>query len=464
MKYVNLFTSPRNLFKLVFAICSIFLAIAINNPVQAQSWGTATVSGSSNNPAHMTYPGAPPITWSLPIGDGNNLASYNGSWTISFNWNGGTIGLPAPATSYWKESVYATVGGTGSGAAISTDPLFSISNQFSPVAPGSSLIAGVMIESGSKLSQKSGSTVTFNPTCIGTAPMYGGGTTFWYNVVPDSRGVTLTRPGATSLDTIYSLNETANAQTEIQNPNNVTIQAVLVGNWGTRSSWSWSPTPQDTSNPVSTSFQMPYSGMTYDLDGHAFNPPIGSRTGPQSYQVNYTCTDSNDGASANASYLLTVHDPLENWRTDPNNVPTPHGNHFFATFNGVTYGVIGPVSGATASVTFTGSVSLTGSLSGNVKASDVVSFGVNYGATIGASAGVTLSVTSPSVAAGYAQYPYLLYTHQTNHYLVDQYSASGFGGTASQSVDSSSGAAALLGWTAPQRSTDPAPKASDLDY
>jgi hypothetical protein len=120
--------------------------------------------------------------WTLPIqdGGGSSVNNYNGNWTVTYNWSGNY----PPSTSYWLETVNAMVGGTGTGATITTTPTVPQINGFFPVAPGSSTIAGNLIASGGVLSQHSGGTVTFSPQCSATLPNLGGQSSYTYNVVP----------------------------------------------------------------------------------------------------------------------------------------------------------------------------------------------------------------------------------------------------------------------------------------
>lgn len=211
--------------------------------------------------------------------------------------------------------------------------------------------------SGTHLVQKDGSsgtiTFTFNvsahadgsltipsPTTSNQAPPTmdgGGGTEAWpVTVTEDSRGVTLHRDGAhgetvdadgtTHGDTIYSYLADYLPRTEEGFPstedhkNWQVFHPYLTGSWSQRPminleagpniNWQWSP------NESEDTWSMGKVSMHYRTF-RTFNDAPQHQDTSEERDITYTATDNQDGATATATYILTVHDPYEKYIDNP---------------------------------------------------------------------------------------------------------------------------------------------------
>ncbi len=447
------------------------------------SWSSANISYSATSvPNYVPPQYQQPITGIGSVGDATGLnfnyyfsqypyAAITGPLNVTFTWSPGPNNDPPPSSLSVKETGHATASyglglnylsgaGFGSVSASADDGL----GDAPVVMPDSSSINAPFYtyydlqSTGTHLNQFDGSsgTVTFqrNPSASAFAalvPANNGGATVsvGYSAYSDNRGVKLARPGAVSEmsdpdgtthgDTIYSIhNINTDEGTDTGLRNWVGFDSVLSGSWGVRSSWSWSP-DSDSSNAVYNSVIMPFSSLSF-VNGVA----TGQRNGPTEYDMGYTCTDSNDGASASAKYVLTVHDEWENLQAS-GYAPTTN-----SSVHTSTVGVQGPSSGASWNVSLSDTVSFSGSLSGGFSTEDAASFGLSYGGSYSYTVGASLGVNSPQIPAGDVSFPTMTVWWQTDSYTVTHYTPAGYDNDYVQYIVDPSSVRTTIGWTVPQ--------------
>jgi hypothetical protein len=180
---------------------------------------------------------------------------------------------------------------------------------------------------------------------------------------------------------------------------------------------------------------MPYSGLFYQ-DGNL----TGQRAGPTVLTVNYTCTDASNGFTANAQYILTVHDQWENIQLE--------SSEPMSSLEQGALGAIGPLASANWNETVSGSASLSANFTGGFSAAQLATFGISVGTSSTYTVGASQGVTSEPIPAGYISYPYLEAFWTRNYYLVENYVPAGPNGTFTQAIDVGPTTWGM-GWTTP---------------
>ncbi|MGI4789981.1 MAG: hypothetical protein ACRYFS_14165, partial [Janthinobacterium lividum] len=212
-----------------------------------------------------------------------------------------------------------------------------------------------------------------------------------------------------------------------QNGDSITVPDVVAPD-----TWIWSPNEsEDTWDYGKCS--MPWAAKYTQLDGNA----SGQDT-PTSYNVSYTATDNTDQANAVASYMMTVHDPLEKNYPDHtqriiNNIrPVPNVVYARAGYDGQPLTVNVAVGDAW---TVTGTLNVPVALASWVASAIGVNIQVSHQASF--SAGVTSTVSSPytyngvsyTVHQGDETYMEKFDEHVSHYGKADTWGANGYSGT-----------------------------------
>jgi len=227
-------------------------------------------------------------------------------------------------------------------------------------------------------------------------------------------------------------------------PNGNTIAAPDVVDPDT---WSWSPNESDDT------WNYGKVSMGFGNIDYANGEVEGQLTGSQTYHVSYTATDNTDQASATANAKIALHDEWEN-KQNANPATTfnqqrlyfPSGTGRVAVRNDTQTKFTSP---PTWTVALNASVAVGFKFSAGFEPGWAKVFGIeaNTTATMGGSAGV--SVPGPLLDPGYWTFPIVTRSWNTNNYLVDHYTVTGFDATYPQSADDPNSFVAGGSWTEP---------------
>ena len=211
--------------------------------------------------------------------------------------------------------------------------------------------------------------------------------------------------------------------------------------------WSWSPNESEDGWDYGK-VSMGYGQIEY-VDGVAQGQP----TGNQTYHVSYTATDNTDKASATANAKIALHDEWENKQND-SPATTGHSKKTCFYADGAKAAVRNDTStkfttAPTWTLTVNGSVTLGFKFSPpfDVGWAKVLGVEVNAAVTVGGSVGV--SVPGPLLDPGYWIFPIVTTTWNTNNYLVDHYTVTGFEATYPESADDPNSVVEGGSWTNP---------------
>ena len=211
--------------------------------------------------------------------------------------------------------------------------------------------------------------------------------------------------------------------------------------------WSWSPSESEDGWDYGK-VSMGYGQIEY-VDGVAQGQP----TGNQTYHVSYTATDNTDKASATANAKIALHDEWEN-KQNANPATTGHSKRTYFYADGAKTAVRNDTktkftTAPTWTLTVNGSVTLgfTFSPSFDVGWAKVLGIEVNAAVTVGGSFGV--SVPGPLLDPGYWTFPIVTTTWNTNNYLVDHYTVTGFEAAYPESADDPNSVVEGGSWTDP---------------
>ncbi len=216
--------------------------------------------------------------------------------------------------------------------------------------------------------------------------------------------------------------------------------------------WSWSPSESEDTWAFGK-WSMPWGNISYQ-DGQAQGQPTGSQT----KSITYNATDNTDGATGTAKANVTLHDEWENAQPDTP-ATTLHMNRTYAPGNAGVSNNTGVKQ--TSPPTMTGSINASVTLGFNFSPSfevgwaKILGIAVNTSGTVGAT--LSISVPGPLLDPGYAAYPFVLTTWQTDNYLVDNYTAAGYAGAVPQSVDDPNSVTNTISWTPPMLIGQPPP-------
>lgn len=290
------------------------------------------------------------------------------------------------------------------------------------------------------------------------------------SIALDPRSITLSRMGAkgewmdsngnTHGDTTYSFQSQAtdaiNGTYKVNNNNWQTIYAdyslygwstkTVNGNLAKNITTSWDPNESED-DYYHGKWEVPFGNIWYDLD----NKPQGTSIPAITKNISLSVKDLGDGAKVKKTYILKVHDQLDNLRLNPSQVDTTHLRFYFAQLNGTRIFLDGPNKGTTLNGTINGGITLSGNFNGSFSAASAATFGFQLGAQINANAGIGYAMNGMDVPAGYHTIGYGMVRWVTKHYLVDHYTAAGFDTTSNQDIDSNADVdkSIDIGWTDP---------------
>ncbi len=253
--------------------------------------------------------------------EGTLNASTSGSYRVRATWTGATESRPDKLSILENSSAsYNARNGNG------TPGSGSASNSISPFVPN--LFGGQA--SGKRVVQLkvTGNTVEYssNTLSANSQASVGHGTIGFFGIwvdctaIQDPRAVSIGRGGRYEWydsklvghgDTIYSYLSQLTSTGLISS--DVIYSASIAGPWGSPLDWTWSGGSSIISQyQFSCVDRMPIGTPTQVL---AYGGPVwqGSPTGVSESTITYKLTDPSDGAIADASYILKVHDPIENF-------------------------------------------------------------------------------------------------------------------------------------------------------
>ncbi len=224
---------------------------------------------------------------------------------------------------------------------------------------------------------------------------------------------------------------------EVPNPQQFSAQ-LSEGQWSKNAdgtynmTYSWSPAavdPEPSDTLASHTQLMPKGTLDKSVGSILGTTWDGTPTGKSQKIINYTITDKGDGAEAKAKYILTLHDPYEVTKDNPDRTYTS-GSKVVGPriYTSVEANYADPSKNVDWDITWKESIELnfTSSLGAEVKAADFIKFG----AGVDFKASASLEATNAASAAttinrGFKAYPYFNYTIRTEHFLVDKWNAAG---------------------------------------
>ena len=210
--------------------------------------------------------------------------------------------------------------------------------------------------------------------------------------------------------------------------------------------WSWSPNESEDTWAFGK-WSMPFGNISYQ-DGQAQGQPTGSQT----KSITYNATDNTDGATGTAKASVTLHDEWENAHPDTPATTLNEKRTYAPGYAGVSNNTgVKQTSPPTMTGTINASVTLGFNFSPSFEVSwaKILGIAVNASGNVGAS--LSISVPGPLLDPGYAAYPFVLTTWQTDNYLVDNYTTAGYAGAVPQSVDDPNSVTNTISWTEPLR-------------
>lgn len=210
--------------------------------------------------------------------------------------------------------------------------------------------------------------------------------------------------------------------------------------------WSWSPNESEDTWDFGK-WSMPFGNISYQ-DGQAQGQPTGSQT----KSITYNATDNTDGATGTAKASVTLHDEWENAHPDTPATTLNEKRTYAPGYAGVSNNTgVKQTSPPTMTGTINASLTLGFNFSPSFEVSwaKILGIAVNASGNVGAS--LSISVPGPLLDPGYAAYPFVLTTWQTDNYLVDNYTTAGYAGAVPQSVDDPNSVTNTISWTEPLR-------------